>query len=112
MTLDSLRLLRNILLRSVIIGIAFAILLALVTFGAWNSWIGLATKLFHTNEAQVSSLVLTLFTEIRFYVIFVLLTPALAIHWTLKKEEAHKAKPGTQSISKEPPLGGTIVPQA
>jgi hypothetical protein len=90
MTLDSLRLIRNILLRSVVVGIAFAAMLALVTFGAWDWWIGFATKLAHTDEAHISSLVLTLFTEIRFLLVFILLTPALAIHWTIKREQSRK----------------------
>ncbi len=92
MTLDTLRLIRNILLRSVVVGIGFAILLAAATFGGWNCWIGMVTQMFHTTESAVSNLVLDFFTAIRFFLVFILLTPALAIHWTLKREGARKAQ--------------------
>ncbi len=86
MTLDTLRLFRNILFRSVAVAIILALLLAAVTFGAWDWWTGLAAAMFHTDEATLSSFVLGFFVEVRFYVLFVLLTPAVAIHWTLVRE--------------------------
>lgn len=92
MNLESLRLLRNILLRSVVIGMAFALFFAAVTFGAWDAWIGNVTKWCHTDEAHIGSLILTFFTEIRFLLVFLLLTPALAIHWTIKRELSRTTK--------------------
>ncbi len=91
MTLDTLRLIRNILLRSVVVGLGFTLLLAAATFGCWNCWIGMATQMFHTTESAMSNLVLDFFMAIRFFLVFILLTPALAIHWTLKRERAHTA---------------------
>lgn len=90
MTLDLLRLLRNILLRSVVVGLIIALLLAAVTFGAWDTWTGTATKWFHTDEATLVPLVINFFVDIRFFLLFVLLTPGLAIHWTLTKELSRK----------------------
>lgn len=87
MTLDSLRLVRNILFRCLAVGVAFAFLLALVTFGAWDSWIGFATGLFHTDEAAIRNLVMDFFTAIRFFLLFIILTPALALHWTIKRDK-------------------------
>ena len=84
MTLESLRLLRNILLRSVLVGIGLRSS-GIACSGAWDTWIRPITQLCRTDEAHVSSLVLTLFTEMRFFSVFVLLTPALAIHWTIKR---------------------------
>lgn len=98
MSLNSLRLLKNILLRSVLIGVGFTLLFALVTFGAWDAWIVPATRILHTSQSEISNLVLTLFTEIRFFLVFVLLSPALAIHWTLKAE-ADKSKLQTTSAA-------------
>lgn len=91
MTLDTLRLIRNILLRSVVVGLGFTILLAAAIFGGWNCWIGMATQMFHTTESALSNLVLDFFTAIRFFLVFVLLTPALAIHWTIKRERTRSA---------------------
>ena len=92
MNLETLRMLRNILLRCVVVGVGFAIALAAVVFIGWDSWIGWATKLCHTDEAHLSSVMLTLFTEIRFFLVFLLLTPAIAIHWTIKSESARSEK--------------------
>lgn len=87
MTLDTLRLVRNILFRCLAVGVAFAFILAAITFGAWNSWIGFATGLFHTTESAITTLVMDFFTAIRFFLVFVILTPALALHWTIKRDK-------------------------
>lgn len=91
MTLDTLRLLRNILLRSVVVAVIFALLLAAVTFGAWDWWTGLAVTILHTDETTLGRFVIGFFVEVRFYVLFVLLTPALAIHWTIQRERSRQA---------------------
>ncbi|HEY9683035.1 MAG TPA: hypothetical protein V6C86_15770 [Oculatellaceae cyanobacterium] len=103
-TLETLRLLENILFRSVLIALLFAIFLAAAAFGGWDSWIGVATKWCHTDEAHISSAMLTLFTEIRFLVVFLLLTPALAIHWTVKRENSKGS--ATNQKHEKPSLGG------
>jgi hypothetical protein len=90
MTLDTLRLLRNILLRSFVVGVAFGLLFGIITFAGWNTWIGMATSLCHTDEATLTKLILHFFVDLRFYLVFLLLTPGLALHWTLRKEEARK----------------------
>ncbi len=86
MTLDTLRLTRNILLRTFVVGYVLAIFIALVTFGAWDAWIGFSMKLAHTDQATLAAVVLNFFAGIKFFLLFVVLTPALAIHWTIKKE--------------------------
>jgi len=91
MTLDSLRLLRNILLRSVVVGLAFALFMVVATISGWNTWTQLVSTWFHADQATLTQLVLQFFTEIRFFLVFILLTPGLAIHWTIKREEARKA---------------------
>jgi hypothetical protein len=87
-TCELLRLLRNILLRSVVIGVVFALILGVLTIAGWQTWIGLTMRWFHTDEATLTPLVLKFFIDIRFFLLFFLLTPGLAIHWTLKKEQA------------------------
>jgi hypothetical protein len=91
MNLESLRLLRNILLRSVIIGGIFALLMHIATVMGWGIWEGLAVKRYHADPVQFAAMVLSFFTAIKFFLVFILLTPALAIHWTIKKELARKA---------------------
>lgn len=91
MTLESLRLIRNILLRSTVVGLVLAIIIGIATFAGWHAWMKLAIRLFHTDQATIAPIVLQFFSEIRFFLLFILLTPALGIHWTVKKELAPKA---------------------
>lgn len=90
MTIDSLRLVRNVLLRTFIIGVAFAVLLMIVTLLAWDTWLPMTIRTFHTDEATIVPIVIRFFVDLRFYLLFILLAPGLAIHWTIKKEQAAK----------------------
>lgn len=91
MNFDTLRVYRNILLRSFVIGFAITLVLGIVTMLGWTSWMSLATSWFHTDEATLTPLVLKMFVDIRFFLLFVVLTPGLAMHWTLKKEFSNKS---------------------
>ena len=86
MNYETLRLIRNMLLRGFVIGVVFALLLGCVVMFGWSTWTGLATQWFHADEAIVIRLVFGFFLNIRFFLLFIVLTPALAIHWTLKAE--------------------------
>jgi hypothetical protein len=86
MSLDALRLIRNVLLRSFAIGIVFGGIYLALTLAAWNTWTALAMAWWHTDEQHLSSLALNFFTTIRFYLVFVLFVPALAIQWTIRSE--------------------------
>ena len=86
MNFETLRLIRNILLRSFAIGFVITLVLGLVTMIWWTSWMGLASAWFHTDSATLTALVLKFFMDIRFFLLFIVLTPALAIHWTIKKD--------------------------
>jgi hypothetical protein len=91
MALETLRLIRNVLLRSALIGIIIALLMLVATLAFWSFWTGLAMTWFRTDETYLSGLVLWFFTAIRFFLVFVLLTPGLALHWTYRSEQARRA---------------------
>ncbi len=84
--MESLRLVRNIFVRIFVIGAGFGVLFAIATLAGWNLWMPLAARLFHTDAATVTLVILQFFTGLRFFLWFCVLTPALAIHWTLKAE--------------------------
>jgi hypothetical protein len=90
MSCELLRLLRNILLRSFVVGYVIILLSAVVTLMGWSTWMVMITQLYHTNEAAIVPLVLAFFTAVKFFLVFALLTPGLALHWTLKRELAAK----------------------
>lgn len=92
MTFDSLRLVRNILLRTVVISVVFNYTALIVTYVFWDVWAGLIAQWFHlTPDALSRSVMLYFFVSVKFCVIFGLLAPALALHWTLKREMARTA---------------------
>ena len=61
LALDTLRLVRNILLRCFAIGVVFALLMLVATLMAWPVWTGLAISWFHADQAQLSAIVLAIF---------------------------------------------------
>jgi hypothetical protein len=83
---ETLRLIRNIFIRSFVIGAGLALLFAIATLAGWNVWMPLGARLFHTDTATVTSVTLQFFVGLRFFLWFCVLTPALAMHWTLKAE--------------------------
>ena len=90
MTLESLRLIRNILLRSAVLCYAFLILSALIWLPFSETWTGLSSSWYHISPERVHTIVINFLSVAKFYAIFVLLVPGLALHWTIKKEESRK----------------------
>jgi len=86
MIYESLRLARNLLLRTFAVGLIIAIILGFITIAAWSSWTPMAGNWFHADEAVLSRLVLEFFLTVRFFLLFIILAPALALHWTMRKE--------------------------
>lgn len=84
--METLRLIRNIFLRAFVVGAGFAVLFAIATLGGWDLWMPLGARLFHTDTATLASVTLQFFVGLRFFLWFCVLTPALAMHWTLKAE--------------------------
>jgi len=83
---ETLRLIRNIFVRAFVIGAGFGVLFAIATLAGWNLWMPLGARLFHTDTATMASVTLQFFAGLRFFLWFCVLTPALAMHWTLKAE--------------------------
>lgn len=92
MQLETLRLWRNLLLRTFAAGFGMTLLLGLVTMAGWQTWMGLATGWFHTDSQTLTPLVLNFFLQIRFFLLFLVLAPALALHWTLHVETARAGR--------------------
>ncbi len=91
MSSELLELIRNILLKTAAITYGLAVLMAVATFLLWDTWTTLISQSFHTTPAVLSPLMLTFFTAIKFYAIFMLLAPALALHWTIKARRKKEA---------------------
>lgn len=90
MTLESLRLTRNILLRSAVLCYAFIILSALIWLPFSEGWTRLTSNWYQIAPERVHAIVIDFLTVAKFYAIFILLVPGLALHWTIKKEVSRK----------------------
>lgn len=88
MTLDSLRLARNILLRSAVLCYLFLILSALIWLPLSDTWTALTSNWYHIAPETVHNIVIAFLSIAKFYAIFVLLVPGLALHWTIKREQS------------------------
>lgn len=78
--------LRNFFFRAFVIGLLFALFFLIMTLTLWNTWAGWVAHLFTVDEKDLGRIVLEFFTHVRIVLIFFFLVPALALHWTAKKQ--------------------------
>jgi len=91
MNLNALKEVRNVLLRTALISLILAWLLAGMTIGLWDTWTGITSQWFRTPAAELGPLISNWFAFIKFYMIFVLLAPALGLHWEIYQREKKAA---------------------
>ena len=89
--LETLSLVRNVLLRWFAIGVVVALLQFIATLAAWSFWTSLASAWWHTDEQHLSTVALVYFTVLLFFLVFLLLIPGLAIHWTIVSERKRRS---------------------
>ena len=83
---ETIRVIRNVLLRTFLIGVVFGLLYVCIYFGWRDYWDELVVVRFALiDQKTLETLTMGFFGLIRFYLVFILLTPALALHWTLKR---------------------------
>ncbi len=93
MNTETLRMARNILLRCFVVGLGLALVFGGILALGWETWISMAARWFRTSEATLAPVFVNFLVAIRFFLIFVLLTPALALHWSYKAELKRKPSP-------------------
>jgi len=87
MSTVNLRLARNTLFRAFVISAGFTLLTYVTTFPLWSVWSSLICDWFHMPAEQVGPVMLGFFCQIKFFNVYLLLVPALALHWTIKTQE-------------------------
>lgn len=85
MNTSNLKLLKNVLFKAFLIGLAIFILLLVVTAVFWHPWSSLIMNLFKVDEMTLGKLVVNSFLNARIILLFIFLVPAVAIHIVLKK---------------------------
>ena len=81
---QNLILLRDFLFKMFIVSVIFAILLFIGTTLFWNIWASIIYTKFQVGEKELGELVVKFFINLRFFLIFLILTPAISLHWTIK----------------------------
>ena len=83
---ETIRIIRDILFRLFLISLIMGLLFAGVYYGGRGYWDRLIVdRLGLIDEKSLNVVVIEFFVLIRFYLVFILLAPALALHWTLKR---------------------------
>jgi hypothetical protein len=83
---DKIIFFRNLLLRAFVIGVGFALLIFAATMLLWDTFAGLMRHLFLVDEKDLGRMLLGFFVNARLIIIFLFLTPALALHWAARKQ--------------------------
>lgn len=82
----TIRIIRDVLLRTFVIGAVFTLLMAGIYYGGRAYWERLLVGRWElADQKSLNAIIVGFFAAIRFYLVFVVLTPALALHWTLKR---------------------------
>ena len=77
---------RNLLLRAFVIGVGFVLLIFAATTLLWDTFAGWMRHLFLVDEKELGRVLLGFFANARLILVFLFLTPALALHWTARKQ--------------------------
>jgi hypothetical protein len=58
-----------------------------LTFAFRGAFMPLATSVFRVEEAEVNELILAFLFNVRLVLLFFILAPAIALHWTIRSKE-------------------------
>lgn len=75
---------KSILFKTFLTGLAFALIIFLLTMKFWDKWSFIVSSRFLLSQKELGELFVNSMLYTRFYLIFVILVPAIAIHWHLK----------------------------
>jgi hypothetical protein len=79
--------LRNVFFRAFVVGVLVTLFLLIMTLALWNTWAGWVVHLFAVDEKDLGRIVLEFFTHIRIVLVYFFVVPAIALHWTAKKQQ-------------------------
>lgn len=84
MNKENLILIRNFLFKMFIVSILFAIFLFVMTCAFWGNWSSFIYSKFLVTEKELGEMVVQFFINLRSFVLFGVLVPGIALHWTVK----------------------------
>lgn len=89
MNIETLRFYRNLLFRTLVVIFFLNVLMYSATMALWDTWTGLVSAWFHVPAEGLGATMLDFFTAVKFFAIYILLAPALALHWSIKAQQKH-----------------------
>ena len=78
---------RNLLFRTFIAGLVKAVLLFLATWCIWDHWAAFLNEAFKIEENELGELVVNSFLNLRIFLVFIVLAPAIALHTLVGKNK-------------------------
>jgi len=78
---------RNLLLRVFVVGVIFALLYLVVILSFWDTWVSVF-GMWKMEEKDAAMVMVASFTLLRIILVFLILVPAIALHWTSKANRA------------------------
>jgi hypothetical protein len=74
---------RNLLLRIFVVGVVFGLLYLTVTISFWDTWVSVFAR-WKIDEKEAALVMVSSLTFLRIILVFLILVPAIALHWTSK----------------------------
>ena len=90
MKTDDLILIKTFLFKTFLTGLFFAVLIFTLTFIFWDRWSLIVISKFQVAPKDLGELFVNSMLFTRFYLIFVILAPAIALHCITKNKKAEK----------------------
>ncbi|GEM_PF-910319 len=75
---------RDFLFKYFVVSLIFAIIFFILTKTFWDFGSSLVYSTFHVSKEEFGKMTVCWFLQLRFFIIFILLVPALTLHWTVK----------------------------
>ena len=82
----NLTLIRDLLLKTFLIGLVFGVLLFVMTVTFWEQWSSFVFAKFQIPKSELGEMFVNSLLYLRLYLIFVILVPGIAVHWTIKSK--------------------------
>ncbi len=77
---------RNLLFRTFIAGMLFAVFIFVVTYWMWDEWAAFLNSTFKIEEKELGKILVNSFLNIRILLFFIVLAPAIALHTLVGKK--------------------------
>lgn len=87
MKIEILRFYRNLLFRTLLMIFCLNVFMFSTTLAMWDTWSAMISSWFRMPVESLGPIMLCFFSAVKFFAIYIILAPALALHWSIKTLE-------------------------